>query len=143
MIKQLIYMSEATHRFTESDFEELMTGARKRNLAHGVTGLLLYQGGTFLQVLEGQVPQVTRTMERISRDRRHKQIMVLHESQETERIFSGWDMGYLILEPVEHFEPIAFEEAMAQRFNIKVFREREDEVQRFIRMFVDNTSVKI
>ena len=49
----LTYQSRAIARPAPGELEQLVAGARKRNRSLGVTGMLLYDNGRFLQTLEG------------------------------------------------------------------------------------------
>ena len=49
----LIYVSSATREMTEEDLIFLLEQSRNRNLRQHVTGMLLFVGGNFIQVLEG------------------------------------------------------------------------------------------
>lgn len=55
---QLVYMSAALWRPTRSDLVTLLAKARQNNSQLGVTGMLLYHDGSFMQVLEGEEPAV-------------------------------------------------------------------------------------
>ena len=49
----IAYSSSAAVPFSEGDLLELLTRSRENNTAKGITGLLLFKEGKFLQVLEG------------------------------------------------------------------------------------------
>ncbi|MCA9058063.1 MAG: BLUF domain-containing protein, partial [Planctomycetaceae bacterium] len=49
----LIYASAATVEFTHEDILALLKQAKAKNAPLGVTGMLLYEDGSFFQVLEG------------------------------------------------------------------------------------------
>ncbi len=90
----LVYVSAATHPFTPAELETLLEKSRTNNTRDGVSGVLLYRDGDFLQVLEGPEEAVRRTYERISRDRRHGGVIVLDDSEIQERNFGAWSMGF-------------------------------------------------
>ena len=52
-LKQLVYVSQATRELYEADLARLLERIRPNNSAAGVTGMLLYDGGAFMQVIEG------------------------------------------------------------------------------------------
>jgi Sensors of blue-light using FAD len=56
---------------------ELLKGSVQRNTQAGITRLLLYRDGTFMQALEGDKATVTALFAKISRDPRHHQIIRL------------------------------------------------------------------
>ena len=67
--------------------------ARRNNAAHGITGLLFFGGGLFLQWLEGPRASVLQLLQNLEADRRHHDVVVLSRSEEVrERLFGDWDM---------------------------------------------------
>ena len=72
--------------------------SNRNNAGVGLTGMLLYGSGHFLQLLEGPAGAVQETYGRISCDLRHTNVQrILCESGE-ERLFSQWHMGVLNLD---------------------------------------------
>jgi hypothetical protein len=51
---QISYISSATEPMSTQDLLRLLQGCRENNAGRGVTGMLFYCNGTFLQVLEGE-----------------------------------------------------------------------------------------
>ena len=94
-LRQLIYSSTAVQHITEVDLSLILLGARKNNRALGVTGLLLYAGGSFLQVLEGEGTSVSTLFERIASDPRHARVTPLLHTTIDARQFGGWEMGFV------------------------------------------------
>jgi hypothetical protein len=72
--------------------------SRERNGALGVTGLLLYKDGNFLQVLEGEADVVRPLFGKIERDPRHRGIIKVIDEEGAEREFPEWSMGFRDLE---------------------------------------------
>ncbi|MEM7547359.1 MAG: BLUF domain-containing protein [Pseudomonadota bacterium] len=94
MIRQLVYISSSIDRDPHPVMPDVLSKARANNEANGITGVLLFSGGTFLQVLEGAQEMVERTFRRISADSRHKRVMVLIDHEIEERVFERWSMGW-------------------------------------------------
>ena len=94
-IYQIIYISAGSVVFTEDALKELLAKARANNEAKGLSGLLLYHEGSFIQVLEGERAAVRATYVRINQDSRHSEVQVLFEGDVEERTFEGWSMGYV------------------------------------------------
>ncbi|WP_447648078.1 BLUF domain-containing protein [Microbacterium forte] len=90
----LVYCSSATQPFGEHELGELLSVSRARNSDRDITGMLLYRGGEFVQILEGPRSVVEALMERIGRDPRHTDVRVLIEEPLHERRFRDWTMGY-------------------------------------------------
>jgi len=92
---RLIYSSEAAPGLAEADLEGMLVESRFRNRAHGITGVLVFVEGAFLQILEGEKEDVLDLMERISRDPRHHGVKVFYEQEVEERAFPSWSVAYL------------------------------------------------
>lgn len=92
---QLIYRSAATRELSEVELSRLLLRARVNNTALGVTGMLLYQKGSFLQVLEGNAGVVESLFDRIGKDSRHARVGVLLRREVDARQFSDWSMGFV------------------------------------------------
>ena len=92
---QLIYASEATTPFSTSALRDLLTVARTNNTTLGVSGLLLYNHGSFFQVLEGEESVVQPLYAKIETDPRHRKIILFSKREIPERNFGDWSMGFL------------------------------------------------
>ncbi len=89
-----IYSSVGTIEFSQDDILALLEKARRNNAGLGVTGMLLYDSGSFFQVLEGEPEVVTSLLEKIQQDKRHDRVVrIIYEEIEA-RDFSEWTMGY-------------------------------------------------
>jgi len=71
-MRRLIYTSTSPKLLTGHDLENILSVSRRNNLRDGITGLLIYHEGSFLQVLEGPDAKIEASFERISSDPRHK-----------------------------------------------------------------------
>lgn len=92
LIGCLTYESRATGTPSDDDLNALVSSARARNHALGVTGLLLYDRGRFLQTIEGPVDCIERIWGSIQQDERHERIEVLTHHLVGSRLFSQWDL---------------------------------------------------
>ena len=92
---QLIYRSAARTPFSQRQLVELLTQARITNAEHDLTGMLLYDDGSFLQVLEGEKEPLFALYARILRDPRHTETTKLLERVIDERQFGDWQMGFV------------------------------------------------
>jgi hypothetical protein len=92
---QIVYISSAKQKFSTSDFKKLLVRARMRNNAVGVTGMLVFHDGTFLQALEGENRAVNEIFASIQDDPRHGDLTVVHRGPGPEqRVFGEWSMGF-------------------------------------------------
>ena len=92
---QLAYVSAATRPIDEAELAELLRVARCNNEKLGISGLLLYQDQSFIQVLEGPEAAVDATFSKIEADDRHEESRVIYRGTTDEAIFEGWSMGYM------------------------------------------------
>lgn len=90
----LIYFSRATQAFADQQLQDLLTQARLRNAALGITGILLYGNDQFVQVLEGEEQAVLDTYERICRDPRHRAVTLFANKAIAVRSYEGWGMYF-------------------------------------------------
>lgn len=74
---QIVYASNAVEDFSDADLKKLLLGARMRNKGLGVSGMLVFHDGTFLQALEGEKQAVNEIFASILADKRHRDIFVL------------------------------------------------------------------
>lgn len=95
----LLYVSIATIDFTEPELDGLLAQARRKNEAAGVTGMLLFKAGTFMQILEGDEKALHALHLRIFRDPRHRNIVILSEGRLAHREFPDWSMGFERIDP--------------------------------------------
>ncbi len=65
----LVYVSSATKLFSEAELVELLRQARARNSHSGITGMLLYSNGNFIQVIEGEETIVLALHQNLMRQR--------------------------------------------------------------------------
>ncbi len=93
-ICQLVYVSSAVREFSEQELADLLIQTRIKNAGSGVTGMLVYAGGNFMQVLEGPRLEVRQTFTRIRRDPRHTGVMVLLDVEVFDRYFPQWSMAF-------------------------------------------------
>ena len=91
---QMIYTSEAKTKFSPAELQDLLLTARRNNDRDAITGMLLYEDGTFLQVLEGENEVVEATYQRIAADKRHHKIMLIARFEVDHRSFHDWEMGF-------------------------------------------------
>lgn len=97
----LIYISSAKKPYDRAELENILESAVRYNTAHGVTGMLLYVGGSFMQVLEGEESSVDAAFARVSHDARHDGILLVQRESIAQRSFDRWSMGFRRIGPAE------------------------------------------
>ncbi len=93
MLVRLMYASRAVTAFDQDQLALIVRKSRGSNPAEGITGVLCFSQGIFLQVLEGGRSAVNRLYNRIASDPRHTQVELLCYEEIEERRFAGWSMG--------------------------------------------------
>lgn len=99
-LMQLVYVSTLTltGRLNTAMFDEVEGSARTYNQQQGITGILCYGNGQFLQCIEGEKSKILTLQKSIFADKRHKNIKVLLIQAIDERQFLDWRMRLLFLE---------------------------------------------
>nr|WP_067293608.1 BLUF domain-containing protein [Marinobacterium profundum] len=97
----LIYASEAVRDFSQEEMFELLSKAREFNHKLNVSGMLLYDRGSFFQILEGEKTQIQELFSKISKDKRHRNIVRIIFEAIPEKDFADWSMGYAPLSKSE------------------------------------------
>lgn len=98
MVKQLVYRSRASLKITSDIVGDILTTARRNNMRHAITGLLLYGEGVFMQVIEGAPDSVDEVYGRIRQDWRHNDVRDLYTGYADSRAYPDWQMACRPLE---------------------------------------------
>jgi hypothetical protein len=112
----LTYFSVATQRFNQSELKRLLEVSRRKNAPLGITGLLLYRDGHFLQYLEGPIDAVQATYDRIRTDKRHELPRIVASGSLRGRIFPEWWMGYKNLAGIRAENTDGYSECLQANF---------------------------
>ena len=93
MLVRLLYVSRVLDPKANEETDAILDSSRQHNIANGITGILCYGGGIYLQAIEGGRKQVNELYSHIVGDVRHKDVVLLYYEEITERRFGGWTMG--------------------------------------------------
>lgn len=98
-IYRIIYRSRFNISGDSSEHELELDGiiekARSNNAKRGITGILMTNGGLFVQVLEGELEPLSETFEAVCRDLRHRQMELTEFQPIDERDFGDWEMAWV------------------------------------------------
>lgn len=97
MLVRLMYASRAADTVNQDELVAILKKSKSNNPAVGVTGVLCFSSGIFLQVLEGGRTAVSTLYNRIAADPRHCDVVLLSYEEIGERRFAGWSMGQVNL----------------------------------------------
>lgn len=94
VLHSVAYASSVTRQPQPGELGELLRAARERNGQYGLTGLLLYEDGQFLQYLEGPAPHLELVYRSIRKNPLHEGLVELMRKPITQRVFANWAMGF-------------------------------------------------
>lgn len=109
----ILYRSRAVRPPTPVELESMVSEAQARNQAFGITGMLLYENGRYLQTLEGPPIELDQIWASVRQDDRHTQIEVLSEQLAPGRLFTGWHMQLFDRNRRDGRQPGSREQALA------------------------------
>jgi hypothetical protein len=93
-MRQLLYVSNTVDELGLGDLDQVLTASRRNNAMMGITGLLLFIDGGFLQILEGEERAVRELYTRIAGDPRHRNARLMLDREVPCRAFPEWSMGF-------------------------------------------------
>ena len=126
MLSQHLYISTAPS-LSREDVEAILSSSARNNPANGITGLLLYNGRNFLQLLEGEEESLKKLMLRIANDPRHTGVSVLAHKTIDDRSCPDWAMKRVFIA-----ESVA---ARREMLEAELPRELDDETRKIIMNF--------
>lgn len=94
-LKTLTYTSRARLDLSDRDLADIHQTARHLNALDGITGLLLFDGSRFLQIIEGSEAAIDNLVDRLRQDSRHSAFEVRDERSVERRSFADWSMELL------------------------------------------------
>ncbi|MCM0608156.1 MAG: BLUF domain-containing protein [Ideonella sp. WA131b] len=97
MLVRLVYASRAVASVDQLELVAILKKSKANNPGLGITGVLCFSEGIFLQVLEGGRSAVNQLYNRIAADPRHTQVELMTYEEVGERRFAGWTMGQVNL----------------------------------------------
>ena len=107
-LHRIVYMSTAVGVLRAEELDRIYLRAKSGNARAGITGLLLFYEGAFLQMLEGPPAGVMSVAERIRKDRRHSGMITLEARAIEERAFADSPMHFVAARNLSSGEKQAF-----------------------------------
>jgi hypothetical protein len=118
MLRRLAYVSTPAPAFRAVEVGHIIEVSRANNAAAGITGVLVYTGTDFAQLIEGEADAVGRLWGKLRSDRRHTDLAVFLDEPADRVWFESWRMGYL------------YDEALTtQIFEWRVLQRRLDDIE--------------
>ena len=92
-LETFVYCSRASEGIGDAEVDRLVEFSQRRNVARGITGVLVFGSGIFFQWVEGPPPDVQKLVANLHGDSRHHDIVELERSiDRRERLYPGWEM---------------------------------------------------
>ncbi|MBS0967243.1 diguanylate phosphodiesterase [Acetobacter okinawensis] len=135
MLTVLVYRSKKLVDFSELDFHDLNNSAQKKNIKNGITGVLLYDGNYFLQILEGDEEQILKLYHLICMDSRHHNFVKIIETQIPLRYFTNLGMTFFDIREKSRDELISEIKKLNNHIKIEPYYNK---ILRIIYAFFDN-----
>ena len=95
MLRRLAYVSYPAADLPPTEVSRIIQVSRSNNAAHGITGVLVYTGTDFAQLIEGRPDTVEQLWRNVKADRRHRDITSFLDEPTDRPWFETWRMGYL------------------------------------------------
>ena len=93
MLHTFVYCSRAAESVDDAEVARIVEDAQRRNLARGITGVLVFGSGVFFQWIEGPAAQMQNLIRVLHSDPRHYDVVSLDQSEEKrERLYPNWEM---------------------------------------------------
>lgn len=105
ILEQLIYVSEGTSENNVQVGKDIAAKAQGFNSEHGISGILIVHKKFFMQCIEGQRTTINQLFQRIAKDPRHKDVLIVRYAPLKKRCFPDWSMRAIEenLESRHHF----------------------------------------
>ena len=98
-LQELIYTSVSSAQPEKDEVSNILAVSEKNNDVSAITGLLMFDGHRYIQILEGEAESVNHLYDVISKDTRHQELELLHIGGISARSFENWRMAYEALPP--------------------------------------------
>ncbi len=138
MLVQLMYTSKRSANCTEAEIEKILASSVKNNPEIGATGLLLYSDTKFVQYVEGERLKIMPLYDKIKKDTRHYDTVLMSLSLVKERLFPNWHMGGRLTseDNIEYISNITREEKMIYDNVLEGSEETGKKIQRLLEKFL-------
>lgn len=135
---RLVYVSSAVKEMEQEELVALLEQSRKKNSELNLTGMLLYGGGNFIQILEGETEAVNTLYEKILKDERHTDCILIDKSEISEPTFKGWSMGFRQLTPQDSSSLDGYTEFLNRKIPPQTFAHKADSILGLLYGFKQN-----
>ena len=134
MLIELLYTSQASAPMDDDALLELLETSRRNNDRTGITGMLLFHKGSFLQLLEGEEQAVMALYQSILEDERHSGSRVVWKGPIPARSFPEWTMAFRTLGDVDPARLVGYSDLVQRGFAGPFLGENPSAAQSLMRM---------
>jgi hypothetical protein len=137
--RSIVYISTATRGLNSEELEELLDVSRRNNQRDGITGMLLYVEGNFMQAIEGAHDRMRDLYQRLERDPRHRDVTKLVDEPLAHRQFAQWSMALrqVSLASIRKLE--GFSDFLERGFDTEAMRAWPDKAHKLLLTFREVT----
>lgn len=135
-LHRIVYVSTSIEQLTDQNLQSILLKSRAHNPPRGITGILVYNDGNILQVLEGEKREVHRLFGIISQDHRHFGCIILQDTPSRTRSFAEWSMGFKRVSHIEFIQLEGYWDLRSKHIPL-INEDSEDTVRTILNMFVE------
>jgi hypothetical protein len=95
VLRQIAFASAARPGLKPADTSAIIAASRANNVREGITGVLVYSGESFLQLVEGPDDALAVLWRRLILDDRHRSLASIYGAETGDRWFADWRAGYV------------------------------------------------
>jgi hypothetical protein len=95
LLRRLAYVSYPAADLAPKEVSRIIQVSRVNNAARGMTGVLVYTGTDFAQLIEGRHESVEALWRKLRADPRHRDVVPFIDEPTERPWFETWRMGYL------------------------------------------------
>ena len=136
MTYYLVYVSSAKRDLSANDLSEIVEVAIRKNLSLNITGLLLFQSGNILQLLEGDEEEVEKLFTTIQEDSRHHDVKKILTGEYKNRMFKDWSMGFKNLDGISN--TAEYKSFINEKLGLRTFEADSQSTLKFLQLFIES-----
>jgi len=129
----LLYVSSAVKLMDNDELLKLHKLSQKNNEKSEITGMLLYQEGNFMQIIEGKEEHVLELYDKVAMDKRHKDIYKIMSGPINKRNFNDWSMGFCNMNETGYYSN--YEAFIQENIRLRTFEFDSQSAYNFIVKF--------
>lgn len=139
---RIVFLSRTKGQMPETELDDILALSQHANHSENTSGLLIYTGSTFFQVIEGQKEACERLFDRIYFDKRHSRIRLLQYERVETRYFAEWAMGFCRKHPVKNASR-SFFQLSERSFRMRIPMLADDELKLLMEGFATTSLADI